>query len=459
MADFIAAEIVKATGGRLVAGAESTACSGIATDSRAVKPGQCFVALRGERFDGHDFVADALNAGAVGAIVAQVSGKPRDPAGGAFIVLVDDTLKALGALAGFHRRRFRIPVVGITGSTGKTTTKDMTAAILSRRGPVAATAENFNNEIGVPLGVLVLGPEHRAAVIEMAMRGAGEIAYLTSIAAPTIGVITNVGLSHLERLGTPEAIADAKGELVAAVGEGAAVLNADDPFFDRLASLARGRVVRFGVGANAEVRASDIVSGDDATSFRLTSPSGEAQVALHTPGRHQVINALAAGAAAMEAGAGVDDVVAGLQAFAPAGGRAQVVASRRGFRILNDCYNASPASMEAALDLLADLGDRHKIAVLGDMLELGPAAPELHRAVGERAAEAGVDLLIAVGDLARRIADGAAAVMPPDRVRWTSSNDEAASWALSALEPGDVVLVKASRAMAFEQITRRLAGD
>lgn len=459
MADFIAAQIAAVTGGRLIAGAEQMACSGIATDSRAVKPGQCFVALRGERFDGHDFVADALEARAAGAIVARVSGKLPEAEGGGFVVLVDDTLKALGALAGFHRRQFRIPVIGITGSTGKTTTKDMTAAILSRRGAVAVTPENFNNEIGVPIGVLALAPEHGAAVIEMAMRGPGEIAYLASIAAPTIGVITNVGLSHLERLGTPEAIADAKGELIAAVGEGTAVLNVDDPFFDRLARLARGRVVRFGLGANAEVRASEIVSGDDATSFRLRCPAGERQVALTTPGRHQVLNALAAAAAAMEAGAELDDVAAGLQAFAPAGGRAQVVSSKRGFRILNDCYNASPASMESALELLADLAGRHKVAVLGDMLELGPAAPELHRAVGERVAEAGVDLLIAVGDLGRRIADGARAAMPPDRVRWTSSNDEAASWALTALEPGDVVLVKASHAMAFEQITRRLAGD
>jgi UDP-N-acetylmuramoyl-tripeptide--D-alanyl-D-alanine ligase len=459
MADFIAAEIAQATAGRLVAGPQQAACSGIVTDSRAIRAGQCFVALLGERFDGHDFLVDALEAGAAGAVVARVPEglERRFPA--AFIVAVDDTLKALGDLARFHRRRFQMPVIGITGSTGKTTTKDMTTAILSHRGPIAATPENFNNEIGVPLGLLSLAPEHIAAVIEMAMRGAGEIAYLSGVAQPTIGVVTNVGLSHLERLGSPQAIADAKGELVEAVGEGTAVLNADDPFFERLARRARGPVVRFALAAEADVRASGVTSSEEGTRFRLHCRAGETDVSLAAPGRHQVMNALAAAAAAMVAGAALDDVTAGLRAFSAARGRAQVIGSERGFRILNDCYNASPASTEAALELLADLGARRRVAILGDMLELGPTAPELHRAIGEHAAEAGVDLLVAVGDLGRWIAEGARAAMPPERVRWTASADEAASWALECLGPGDVVLVKASRAMAFERITRRLAGE
>jgi UDP-N-acetylmuramoyl-tripeptide--D-alanyl-D-alanine ligase len=460
MAHFTAAEILAATGGRLIAGPEHAACSGIATDSRAVAPGQCFIALRGERFDGHDFVPQALQAGAAGAVVSrEPAGLPQHRDQAPFVVLVKDTLRALGRLAQLHRGRFDIPVIGVTGSTGKTTTKDMTAAILSRRGPIAATPENYNNEVGVPLALLSLTPEHTAAVIEMAMRGPGEIAYLASLAQPSIGVVTNIGLSHLERLGSGDAIADAKGELLEAVGDGVSVLNADDPHFERLARRARGRVVEFGLSGTAQFQAVEVVAEREGTRFRLVCPRGERQVLLTTPGRHQVLNALAAAAAAIEAGAGLDDVTAGLGAFTASRARAQLVAGKSGFRVLDDCYNASPASVEAALELLADLGARRKVAILGDMLELGPTAPELHRAVGEEAGSVGLDLLITVGDLGRSIAEGARAVMPAESVRWARSNDEAAAWALEALGPGDIVLVKASRAMAFERITERLTGD
>jgi len=462
MADFTAAQIVAATGGQLVAGNASATCSGIATDSRAVAPGQCFIALRGERFDGHDFVPAVLLAGASGVVVSrapetalpQGGGAPFPGEGASFVVMVEDTLIALGRLARLHRDRHDMPVIAVTGSTGKTTTKDMIAAILSRRGPIAATPANYNNEIGVPLALLSLMPEHMAAVIEMAMRGPGEIAYLASLARPTIAVITNIGLSHLERLGSPDAIAEAKGELVEAVGAGVSVLNADDPYFERLSARARGGVVSFGVNETAQFRALGVISGEQGTRFRLRCPDGEMQVFLSTPGRHQVMNALAAAAAAIAAGAGLDDVAMGLAGFTAS--RARMVAGTSGFRVLDDCYNASPASMEAALELLADLDARRRIAILGDMLELGPSAPELHRAVGEEAGEIGLDLLIAVGELGRCIAEGAREVMSPEAVRWACSNDEAAAWALEALGPGDVVLVKASRAMAFERITERL---
>jgi len=460
MADFSAAQILAATGGRLIAGMASANCSGIATDSRAVAAGQCFVALRGERFDGNDFVLAALQAGAAGAVVSRPPenlSQARDEA--AFVVLVEDTLRALGDLARLHRGRFNLPVIAVTGSTGKTTTKGMIAAILSLRGPIAATPQNYNNEVGVPLALLSLMPEHTAAVIEMAMRGPGEIAHLAALARPNIGVVTNVGLSHLERLGSPDAIADAKGELVEAVAEGASVLNADDPYFEWLARRAQGRVISFGLNQTAQFRAVEVTPDRDRTSFRLLCPAGEMQVMLTTPGRHQVLNALAAAAAAIAAGAGLDGVAAGLAAFAASRARAQLVAGKSGFRVLDDCYNASPASVEAALELLADLGARRKVAILGDMLELGPTAPELHRAVGEEAGSVGLDLLITVGELGWWIAEGARAVMPPESVRWARSNDEAAAWAIEALGPGDIVLVKASRAMAFERITERLIGD
>jgi len=458
MARFTAAEILEATGGSLVGGARDASCCGFATDSRTVGAGQCFIALRGESFDGHDFAAAALQAGAGGAILSlRPEDLPSRPAAG-FIIIVEDTLKALGDLARVQRSRFNLPLIGVTGSTGKTTTKDMTAAILACRGPVAATPENYNNEIGVPLALLSLAPEHQAAVIEMAMRGPGEIAYLASLARPTIGVVTNVGLSHLERLGSPEAIADAKAELVEAVGEGAAVLNADDPYCERMSRRARGRVVSFGLSEAAHFRAVEITAAQDGTLFRLVSPAGETQARLSAPGRHQVLNALAAAAAAMQAGATLDQVAAGLGAFATSHRRAQLMESKAGFRILDDCYNASPASVEAALELLSDLSGKRKVAILGDMLELGPSAPELHRAIGEQAGATGLDLVIAVGELGRWIAEGAHAVMAREAVRWTASNEQAAAWALESLAPGDLVLVKASRAMAFEHITERLAG-
>jgi UDP-N-acetylmuramoyl-tripeptide--D-alanyl-D-alanine ligase len=456
MADFTAADILAATAGRLVEGSERAACSGISTDSRAIARGQCFVALRGERFDGHDFAGAALENGAAGVIVSRAPEGRLAADRRAFVVVVDDTLKALGDLARVHRSRFDLKVIGVTGSTGKTTAKDMIAAILSRRGPVAATPENYNNEVGVPLTLLSLEPHHSAAVIEVAMRGPGEVAYLASLARPTIGVITNIGVSHLERLGSPDAIADAKGELVDAVGAGASVLNADDAYFERLSRRARGRVISFGLGEGADFRGTEITPEPQRARFRLTCPTGEAQILLAAPGRHQVLNSLAAAAAAIEAGATLDDVADALATFTAAHARAEVIESAGGFRVLNDCYNASPASVEAALQLLADLEGKRTVAILGDMLELGPSAPELHRAVGEEAGRMGLDMLIAVGELARCIADGARAVMDPARVRWTSSNDEAASWALAALRRGDVVLVKASRAMAFEHITRRL---
>ena len=459
MAEFTAQEILAATGGRLIAGAEQATCSGIATDSRGAVAGRCFVALRGERFDGHEFVSAALQAGAVGAVVSRPPEGLQGEAAAPFVVLVEDTLKALGDLARLHRSRFSLPVIGVSGSTGKTTTKDIAAAILSRLGPVAVTPENYNNEIGVPLALLSLEPEHTAAVVEMAMRGPGEIAYLASLAQPNIAVVTNIGLSHLERLGSADAIADSKGELVEAVGEGLAVLNADDPYFGRLASRARGRVVSFGLGEAAKFRAVAVTPRDEGTDFQLVCPAGRRQVRLAAPGRHQVLNALAAAAAAMQAGARLGDVVAGLGGFAAPQARAQVIEAKTGFRIVSDCYNASPASMEAALELLGELGGRRKVAILGDMLELGPAAPELHRAVGEQAGRSGLDLLIAVGELGRWIAEGAQRVMGRKKVRWTSSNQEAAAWAREALGPGDVVLVKASRAMGFEEITGRLAGD
>jgi UDP-N-acetylmuramoyl-tripeptide--D-alanyl-D-alanine ligase len=458
MAQFTAAEIVAATSGRLASGSGDARCSGVATDSRAVALGQCFFALRGERFDGHDFVALALRAGAAGAVVSRVP-KGLPPIGDeAFVVVVADTLRALGELARLHRARFDVPVIGITGSTGKTTTKDMTAAILARSGPVAATPENYNNEIGVPLALLSLAPEHHAAVIEMAMRAPGEIAYLASLAQPQIGVVTNTGLSHLERLGSADAIADAKGELVEALGRGTAVLNADDPHFERLARRAQGQVVTFGQGAAAQFRATGIAASEQGVGFRLVASAGEMQVRLGLPGRYLVLNALAAAAAAAQAGAELEQVAAGLASFSASRRRAQIIDAAAGFRVVDDCYNASPASMEAALELLGDLRGERKIAILGDMLELGATAPELHRAIGAQAGLMGLDLVIAVGELGRWIADGAGAAMGPEGVRWASSNEQAAQWALDVLRRGDLVLVKASRAMAFEQIVGRLTG-
>jgi UDP-N-acetylmuramoyl-tripeptide--D-alanyl-D-alanine ligase len=345
-------------------------------------------------------------------------------------------------------------VVGITGSNGKTTTKEMLAAILMRKGPALKNEGNLNNHIGVPLTLLKLAPEHGAAVVEMGMSAPGEIDTLARLAGPTIGVITNIGPAHLEFFGSMEKVAEAKAELLDRLDSDAtAVLNADDPYFGTLRKRFGGRTITFGVKNGADVSASDIRQGSDHTAFTITADGRAKGVRLCAPGLHNINNALAAAAAAISVGTPLGEVAAGLEGFCPVSMRSEIK-EVRDRTILADYYNANPASMDAAIAMLVSLASgRRSIAVLGDMLELGPAGAEAHRELGRTAAQRGVDIVIALGALARFVAEGAReAGMPEERVQEAPAHADASRCLKELSRPGDVVLIKGSRGMKMEKI-------
>lgn len=451
---------MRVTGGRLVRAGRGPV-RGASVDSRRVRPGDLFVAVRGERVDGHDFVAEAFRRGAVAALVSrevEAAGEAGAAGEQGALIRVDDTVAALGRLAAYHRQRLDVTVVAVTGSVGKTTTKDMIAAVLATAMPVLKSPGNYNTEIGLPLTLLELTPEHKAAVLEMGMRGAGQIRYLARIARPRIGCLTVVGETHLELLGSVENIARAKGELLEELpAGGAAVLNADDPWQRRLAPLTAARVVWYGFDPSAQVTAADVVTGGSSTTFTLRADVGRpvaVQVTLPLPGRHHVLDALAAAAVGLLLGVPPEGIAGGLAATTLSAMRCQVTAGA--FTVIDDTYNASPASAKAALSALAEAGGARRVAVLADMLELGPRAVAGHREVGETAACC-ADLVVAVGDLARHIAAGAlAAGLPPERVIHCGSRAEALGVLERLVRPGDVVLVKGSRGMRMEEVAEAL---
>jgi len=419
----------------------------VVVDSRQTGRGDLFVALPGERRDGHEFVLDAVAAGAGAVLVREVS---RELRAGVAAFAVEDTLAALQRLAAGRRDRRHARVIGITGSVGKTTTKEIVAAVLGARYRVLKNEANYNNEIGLPLTLLRLTQRHQRAVLEMGMFALGEIRTLCEIARPEVGVVTNVGPSHLERLGSLEAIAAAKAELVESLPpQGYAVLNADDPLVMAMADRTRARVLTYGTSDGADVRASEVESrGLEGVAFRLHWRGEAARVETHLPGRHIVSNALAAAAVGLADGMALAEVSAALAA-AEVPLRLQVHRGRNGCTLLDDTYNASPASMAAALDLLAEIPGR-RIALLGDMAELGAASREGHLATGRRAAET-ADVIHAVGEEAQLIADGARAG-GHDNVHHWSTKEQAAEAVAGDLRPDDVILLKASRAMAFETL-------
>jgi UDP-N-acetylmuramoyl-tripeptide--D-alanyl-D-alanine ligase len=454
-------DVADASGGRLVCGAGGAELAGICTDSRTLRPGELFVALPGERYDGHDFVADAARRGAVAVIVAR---DVRDQLpNGVGLVLVQDTVQALGALAAAHRRRYDLPIVAVTGSAGKTTTKEMLRHILEHSCPPALVSTGTeNNEIGVPLTLLRLTADHRSAALEFAMRGRGEIAYLTRIASPTVGVVTNVGTSHLGRLGSRADIAGAKAELIVGLdAEGTAVLNADDEFVAHMRDAAPGRVLTFGLRRAADVTACDLHSrGWSGTAFLLRGPEQEQAVSLRVPGEHNVYNALAAVTAGLAVAVPLSESAAALEQFEALNGRGRVLRSADGFTVIDDTYNASPASVRAALAVMREARTSGRaIVALGDMLELGDTAPDAHRSVGADLAAHGVSIVLSVGEHAEDIVDGVVAAGGPTQA--CSFGDKAALLARlrQELRPGDTVLVKGSRAMGMEEIVRGLLGD
>jgi UDP-N-acetylmuramoyl-tripeptide--D-alanyl-D-alanine ligase len=442
----------RACGGRLTG--TDRAYTDVVSDSRTVQPGQLFVALNGPNFNGRDFLPAALAAGAAGAVVdaAQPLALPQ--------IVTDDTQVALTRAARSWRTYFGGPLIGVAGSNGKTTAKEMIAAILNEAGACLATRGNLNNHIGVPLTLLRLTGEHRFAVIEMGANHAGEVAALVELARPSIGLITNAGAEHLEGFGSLEGVARAEGEMVAGLAAGAtAVINADDEFAALWRSLTPAKVVTFGVRAAAEFRASEVRTELEArgfrTCFRLESPAGSTAIELSLGGAHNIANALAAAAAAASAGASLDQIAKGLAAMRPVPGRLQVKRALSGAWLIDDSYNANPSSMRAAIEVLASLKGRRWLA-LGDMAELGTFALEAHSELGEFARAAGIERLYATGELMQRAVDsfGAGAQWYPE----TSALTHALKGALAAAGPEVRLLLKGSRFNRLERVVDALAG-
>lgn len=453
----------------------------VVIDSRLVKEGALFVALRGERADGHDYVQEALQAGAIGALIQRIpQGTERlasvldtttgewlqplaDPGRDAILFLVPDSLVGLQQLAAAWRARFSPRVIGVTGSVGKTSTKEMIACVLKRRYRVLKSMGNYNNEIGLPLTLLSLKPDHERVVLEMGMYALGEIAQLCAISRPHVGVVTNVGPSHLERLGTIERIAQAKAELVQALPpapEGVAVLNHDDPLVRAMADQTQARVFFYGLTPDCDLWADEIESaGLQGIRFRFHHRGETLHVKVPLLGRHSVHTALRAAAVGLVEGLSWDEIISGLQDVSGQL-RLVVVQGIRGTTLIDDTYNASPASTIAALNLLADLtpeGDGRRIAVLGDMLELGSYEEEGHIIVGRRAADV-VQKLITVGRRAHLIGQEAiASGLDPSDVTIVDTNEEALATLRDIVHNGDIILVKGSRAQHMEQIVNALS--
>lgn len=445
MARFTLDEVIKATGGTLLQKGAADDFTDVATDTRKITQGSIFVALKGERFDGNDFAASAAEKGA-GCVVVS---RPVE-AEGAAIVEVSDTLLAYQKLAEYHRRRFLIPVVAITGSNGKTTTKDLTAAVLGAKFNTLKTEANFNNEVGLPLTLLKLTKKHQAAVVEMGMRGLGQIAAMAAFAHPTVAIVTNVGETHMELLGSMENIAKAKAELALAAGVNIVILNGDDVYVKKMREMARGKVLLFGCDLANDVRAENIACTSNKTEFDCIIDDKRAHMEISLSGRHNVYNALAAIAAGHALGLSLAEIKQGLKNAATTAMRL-TVSHYKDYVIVNDAYNASPASMKAALEALDDIsaGGR-KIAVLGDMLELGEISVKAHEDVGILAGAHRLSYVITLGEMAEHIAKKA---KENGISAFSAKSHEAAAEKLKEiLRDGDTVLFKGSRGMKMEKV-------
>ena len=443
-------QIAAAVNGRLV-GADVTV-EGVSTDTRAIAKGALFIALAGERFDAHDFLDQAMAAGAGALLVADAGKLPA----GVSAVVVDDTRLALGRLAAAWRARFALPVIAVTGSNGKTTTKEMIAAILkvAHGAAVLSTRNNLNNDIGLPLTLLGLSAAHRAAVIEMGMNHPGEIAYLAPIGAPTVALVTNAQRAHLEGMGDLDEVAREKGAIFSGLpAEGVAVINADDSYAGYWRGVAAGRPVRsFAIDGAADVVGKVRQHGLE-TAIDLSAPEGEVHIALRIPGRHNAGNAVAAAAASLAAGVPLAAVAAGLESFSGVKGRLQRRAGKLGAEILDDTYNANPDSVRAGIDVLASTIGR-KLLILGDMGEIGEACAQYHDEIGGYAKSQGVDLLFALGEATkaavRNFGDGARHFCHVDKLIAAADKE---------LGPDTTVLVKGSRFMKMERVADALAAE
>jgi UDP-N-acetylmuramoyl-tripeptide--D-alanyl-D-alanine ligase len=456
------ADIVAATGGDLLEAGPSRGIRGISIDSRTLVPGELYVAIRGEVHDGHRFIPDVIARGAAGLLIDRRECDTL-PAGAVAAervacVAVADTTRALGDLAAFHRNRMPAGVIAITGSNGKTSTRRMTAAVVSRRFRTLEADRNLNNQIGLPLTLLRLASEHEWAVVELGTNRPGEIARLAEICTPDIGLITNIGPAHLEGLGSLEGVFTEKSSLVRGLRRGGrAVLNADDPRLAGLLTEMGGSALGFGLGPEAAVRAIGVRHGAQGVDFELVLPRERSPVHLSAFGRFMVHNALAAASVGLLLDLPAADIAAGLARFTPVAGRLDVSEPGGGIGLIDDTYNANPASLQAALEVLASLqGANRALLAVGDMRELGAAAPAIHREMGRLSAAIGVDRIFVCGDFSAEVAAGARAAGMPSAAVTTGSRAQIQAALLSELKAGDWVLVKGSRVMGMDHVVRAI---
>ncbi len=449
--------ILDSTGGKLISGTRERTYSSVSTDSRRIKKDQLFFALRGPKHDGHEYVLDAIRRGAGGAVVETVP-EGMESLGDVSLIQVDSTVKSLGALANRWRRKFKkLKMICITGSNGKTTTKEMTHGILSIRYAVLKNSGNFNNNIGLPLTLLKLEKQHDVCVAELGMNDFGEIRELVSIAEPDIGAITNIGRAHLEKLGDLEGVARAKGELVEDFDRGKTfVVNNDDPYIREIAQNTDCRKIYYGIDSrDVDVYAENIkTEGTTSISFDLVIGDKSSNVRLRGIGKHNVMNALCAASISMSLGITPEEIQAGLERYSPAYMRLEIIESPQGYTIINDTYNANPDSVIKALEELSALKNNNRtIAVLGDMLELGNNSAKEHKQIGELINELSIDYTICMGKYSKCIKEG---IRDKQKVSYVESHLEASELLKSMAEKGDLILIKGSRGMMMEKIIQNL---
>lgn len=440
-------EVILATEGKCESQVQNLLVNDICTDSRKVKSGDLFIALEGEFFDGHEFINSAVQKGAIAVMASKTVFMEKNVP----VIMVADTSKALLDLASFYRQRFKKPVIAVTGSVGKTSTKDMIASVISEKLNVHKSQGNFNNEIGLPITIFQWEENHDAMVVEMGMRGLGEIRTLTHIAKPTIAVITNIGVSHLERLGTKENILKAKLEIAEGLDDdGVLILNANDPLLFNLEKNLSKKIIYVGMNTKADYTAYDVINnGESGVSFKVRLIGQEYNVHIPVVGQHNVLNALFGIACGMELGLSPEEIVSGIKNYCPEKMRGNIL-EKDGIKFINDCYNASPDSMKAAMEILHHLGaGKRSIAIIGNIFELGELAGEAHFEIGKMCRKYNVAFTAVIGENAQDVAGG---IGESEKYQIFNSHEEIVSFMKNFLQPGDVVLIKGSRGMKLEKI-------
>lgn len=453
MKEVSIAEILSATSGTLLSGDTNAIVSSVVCDSRKVTPGALFVPLVGNNVDGHDFIDDAFEHGAAVSFVKTGYRKNKDKIGA--LIEVDDTLKAMQDLAKYYRKKFALSIIGVTGSVGKTTTKEMIAAVLSSVMKVFKTKENYNGQIGVPLTIFELDDTYEIAIIEMGISQIGEMEKLADIVNPDIGVITNIGVSHLENFKTIENTCDEKLKIMKNPN-GILYLNGDSPVLAKKGENSKCMTVYFGINGDYAYKCQDICSGECTTEFTLTTAKFRETVCIPCLGMHNVYNALAAIGIALQLGIHLEDVKNGLKSFKNVGMRQQILSLSRGINVIDDSYNASPDSMKSAINVLKSVGTERKIVVMADMLELGKNSARFHYDIGRYIAIEGIDILIAIGTQAQNTVAGVCSVNQKTKAYNCANNQEALGLLQNMIENNDSVLVKGSRSTHTEEIVQKL---